>query len=99
MSATLSYQQLTDLIGPLVDHRDPVHLPQLISYMDQTCDAGAQNDISGVQTGFSGPPGSLGFIVCILTSVLLLDPQIRAASVLSCDLFICSHNNATRGRA
>lgn len=35
-SYCLSYQQLTDLIRPLVDHRDAVDLPEFISYMDQT---------------------------------------------------------------
>jgi len=36
----VSYQQLTDLIGPLLDHRDSIDLPEFISYMDQTCRVG-----------------------------------------------------------
>lgn len=33
-----SHQQLTDLIRPLVDHRDSVDLPEFIAHMDQTCE-------------------------------------------------------------
>ncbi|TNN85845.1 hypothetical protein EYF80_003689 [Liparis tanakae] len=36
----VSHQQLTDLIGPLLDHRDSVDLPEFISDMDQTCREG-----------------------------------------------------------
>lgn len=56
----------------------------------------AGRNINDVQRDFSVLPGSVGFSICILRSALLLDPQIRAASVLGCDLFICSHNNATK---
>ncbi len=37
-SRTVTHQELTDLVRPLVDHRDAVDFPQFISYMDQTCE-------------------------------------------------------------
>lgn len=55
-------------------------------------------NINDSQRLFAELHGSLGFISGIWTSVSLSDPQIRAASILGCELCICHQNNEIKGR-